>query len=126
MIRVTNKGDFTKFNRYCEKILNIVHKGSLDKYGEEGVAALKASTPVRTGKTAGSWYYEIQRFSDGDIKIEWKNSNIEDYCNIAILIQYGHATGNGSYIQGIDYINPAMRPIFEKIAYDIWKEVKSV
>lgn len=125
MIVVTTKGDNKKYNRYIEKVLNIAKLGKLDKYGEAGVEALRQHTPVRTGKTAASWYYEIRRFNDGDIKIEWKNSNVvDDWANVAILIQYGHATGNGAYVQGIDYINPAMKPIFDKIADDIWKEIK--
>ena len=95
---------------------------SLDKYGKEGVQALAAATPVDTGLTAASWYYEIEQ-TDKTTSIVWKNSNVVDGTPIAIILQYGHATRNGGYVQGTEYINDALRPIFERIADSVWKEV---
>jgi len=94
----------------------------LEKYGPIGVKALAAATPVDSSDTANSWYYEIIK-RPGYYSIQWLNSNMEDGVSIAAIIQYGHATGNGGYVQGLDYINPAMQPIFQQIAADMWKEV---
>lgn len=93
-----------------------------DKYGNEGVLALSAATPVDSGETAKSWSYKIRQTKSG-IKLTWTNSNVVDGIPIAIIIQYGHGTRNGGYVQGLDYINPAMRPIFEKLTNELWKEV---
>lgn len=127
MISFTSKGDFSKTYKFLKKNENIrvYLLSKLEKYAQEGVEALRINTPKRTGKTANSWYYEIT--DDGDtITIHWKNSNLGNgWAPIALLIQLGHATGTGGYVQGIDYINPAMRPVFEKIAADAWKEVTS-
>ena len=125
MITFEEKGDFKKLNSYLERIKEVVKIGDLNKYGKAGVEALKAATPVKTGKTADSWYYEIKR-QNGSVSILFKNSNINEGVPIAIILQYGHATGTGGWVEGIDYINPAMRPIFEKIANDAWKEVTKV
>jgi len=97
---------------------------ALEKYGAIGVAALKQATPVESSETANSWYYEIVD-RPGYYSIHWLNSHIEDPGRIpvAVLIQYGHATGNGGYVQGRDYINPALQPIFDQIVADMWKEV---
>lgn len=122
MITVTAKGDFSKTQKFLQRILEVIHKGSLDKYGKEGVAALTAATPKDTGKTAESWDYEI-RHKGNSVSITWTNSNVNEGVPIAILIQYGHATGWGGYVKGIDYINPAMKPVFEDIANKVWKEV---
>lgn len=122
MITCELEGKFRKVNNYFEKLLEGVSFGVLDKYGRMGVAALKAATPVDTGLTSQSWYYEINR-KDGSVSLEFKNSNVVDHVNIAIILQYGHATGNGGYVQGVDYINPALEPVFEKLANDAWKEV---
>jgi hypothetical protein len=97
----------------------------LDFYGRKGVAALSAATPVDTGKTAASWNYEIHYFREG-VSMVWTNSNVNKGENIAILIQYGHGTRNGGFVQGRDYINPALRPIFDEIADSAWKEVTSL
>ena len=94
----------------------------LEKYGPIGVKALAAATPVDSSETANSWYYEIIN-RPGYFSIQWLNSNMEDGISIAAIIQYGHATRNGSWVEGRDYINPAMRPIFDQIANDMWKEV---
>jgi len=96
----------------------------LRRYAQEGVDALSRATPVDSGETAASWYYEIRR-TPGSIKIEWKNSNIVNGVPIAIILQYGHATGNGGYVQGRDYINPAIQPVFDRISESIWKELSS-
>lgn len=125
MISVTAKGDFSKTNSYLEKISEIFRLGILDKYGRMGVDALSDATPVDTGLAASSWYYEVEHEKDGS-KIIWSNSDVEGGCNVAILIQYGHGTRNGGYVVGRDFINPAMRPVFDKIAEDAWKEVKNV
>ena len=97
----------------------------LDKYGRQGVAALASATPVRTGLTANSWNYEIE-YNDDNVVVRWYNTNVvNDWFNVAIMIQYGHGTGTGGWVQGIDYINPAIQPIFEKMAADMWIEVQN-
>lgn len=122
MIRFRQKGDFSKLTTFFEKTKESVHLGNLDKYGREGVSALSSATPVDTGLTANSWYYEIEN-SDGSVKINFKNSNVQNGVPIAIILQYGHVTGNGGWVQGRDYINPAIQPIFDKIINEAWKEV---
>ena len=122
MIRFRQKGDFRKATRYFERLREIVHLGTLDKYGREGVAALASATPVESGKTASSWYYEIT--NDGQtVKISFYNSNVSKGVPITIIIQYGHGTRNGGWVEGRDYINPAIQPIFDRIAEEIWREV---
>lgn len=122
MITFRQRGDFKKLNSFLEKMKEVINVGDLDKYGRMGVEALKANTPKDTGKTADSWGYEIER-TDGVAKIVWTNTNINDGVNIAVILQYGHGTGTGGYVRGIDYINPAMRPVFENIAESAWREV---
>lgn len=100
----------------------MVRLGDLDRYGREGVAALASATPVDSGLTANSWSYEIVR-ANGTVTINFKNSNIQNGVPIAIILQLGHATGTGGWVQGRDYINPAVRPIFDRIANDAWREV---
>ena len=124
MITFTSKGDFKKANSWFEKMKEIFKVGDLNKYGRMGVEALKKATPVDSGETANSWGYEIQR-KDGQAKIIWTNSHINKGVNIAVILQYGHGTGTGGYVQGIDYINPAMRPVFEDIVDQALKEVTS-
>ena len=125
MISFRQKGDFSKLNRYLERVKESAKIGVLDKYGREGVAALASATPIKTGKTANSWYYEIKR-QNGSVSIEFKNSNIKDGVPIAVILQYGHGTGTGGWVQGRDYINPAIQPIFDKIADSAWKEVTKI
>ena len=125
MISFRQKGDFSKLNRYLERVKESAKIGVLDKYGREGVAALASATPVETGKTANSWYYEIKR-QNGSVSIDFKNSNIKDGIPIAVILQYGHGTGTGGWVQGRDYINPAIQPIFDKIADSAWKEVTKI
>lgn len=122
MVTIKQKGNFYKTQTYLAKIQKAIKFRDLDKYGKEGVKALSQNTPVDSGITASSWYYEV-KVTDGSAVIEFHNSNIQNGVPIAIILQYGHATKNGGFIQGIDYINPAIQPIFEKIAGDAWKEV---
>lgn len=123
MISIKQRGDFKKLSSFLEKGKEVFNIGILDKYGREGVAALTAATPKKTGKTSQSWSYEISR-KNGSVALEFKNSNRVNGVPIAIILQYGHATGNGGYVQGIDYINPALRPIFNKLAEEAWREVR--
>jgi hypothetical protein len=122
MITLRSKGDFSKLTTYMEKLKEVVKLGDLDKYGKEGVDALASATPVDTGETAKSWKYEITR-SGNRVTISFYNTNIQNGVPIAIILQYGHGTGNGGYVQGRDYINPAIQPIFNRIAEEAWKEV---
>lgn len=122
MITVKSKGDFSKTFNYLNNVKKASALNFLDKYGKEGVRALKAATPVDSGATADSWYYEIERTNES-ITIYFKNSNINKGVPIAILLQYGHATRNGGWVQGVDYINPALEPIFKAMAEEAWKEV---
>lgn len=122
MIKFRHKGDFSKSSRFLEKVKETVRLGDLDKYGREGVAALASATPVDTGLTANSWYYEISR-TQGSVTISFNNSNIQNGVPIAIILHYGHGTGTGGWVEGRDYIKPAIRPIFEKLAKDAWEEV---
>ena len=122
MISFRQKGDFKNLTNYFERVKETVKLSDLDKYGREGVSDLSSATPVKTGKTANSWSYEIKR-SKNSVSIEFHNSNIQNGVPIAVILQYGHATGNGGWVQGRDYINPAVQPIFDKIAKNAWKEV---
>lgn len=125
MIRFRHKGDFSKTTRFLERIKEAVHLGELDKYGREGVAALSSATPVDTGKTANSWYYDIQH-SKNSVVISFNNSNIQNGVPIAIILQYGHGTGTGGWVEGRDYINPSIKPVFDRIADEAWREVTKV
>lgn len=116
-------GDFKKLTRYLERVKERIGTGILNKYGKRGVDALMANTPVKTGLTASSWYYEIQN-EDGVAVLRFCNSNLaEGWCPIAIILQYGHATGTGGWVEGRDYINPALRPLFDEIVNEAWREV---
>lgn len=123
-IRFIHKGDLGPSMRFLKSLKDKDFLKNLDKYGRKGVEALSLATPVDTGKTAQSWNYEIRYFKGG-ASIVWTNSNVNKGENIAILLQYGHGTRNGGYVQGRDYINPALRPIFDEIADSAWKEVTS-
>ena len=122
MIGFRLKGDFSKTERYLARVKRAVRLGILDKYGREGVAALASATPVDTGLTASSWSYEI-RHKNGIITLTFNNSNIQNGVPIAIILQYGHGTGTGGWVQGRDYINPAIQPIFDRLANEAWREV---
>lgn len=124
MITFRQKGDFSKLNHYFEKLKEGIKIGDLDKYGRAGVEALSNATPKDTGQTASSWYYEIKR-SNGSVSIQFKNSNVHEGVPIAVILQYGHGTGTGGWVEGRDYINPAIQPIFDEIANNAWKEVTS-
>ena len=127
-IQFTHKGDFNNFERFLARVAHVkpVVRKILEKYGRRGVEALAAATPKDTGKTAESWTYKIVEDAQGNLKIEWHNTNvINDWCNVAILLQYGHATRNGGYVQGQDYINPAIESIFQNLADEAWKEVSN-
>ena len=125
MITFHQKGDFSRTNKYFEKLLNVIKLGELDKYGRQGVAALAAATPRLTGKTSESWEYRIERGKDS-ASIQWYNTNENKGVNIAIILQYGHGTRNGGYVRGRDYINPAIQPLFDEIAETAWKEITTV
>lgn len=122
MIKFRQKGDFSKSTRFLERAKEVVHLGDLDRYGREGVAALASATPVDSGVTANSWYYEIEN-SKGMVTISFHNSNIQNGVPIAVILQYGHGTRNGGWVEGRDYINPAIQPLFDKLANDAWEEV---
>nr|DAX52479.1 MAG TPA: type I neck protein [Caudoviricetes sp.] len=125
MITFRQKGDFSKFNRYLERLKEAVKLGDLNKYGRQGVQALSSATPIESGETANSWYYKINRTKES-VSITFHNSNIQNGVPIAIILQYGHGTGTGGYVEGRDYINPAIQPIFDRIAEDAWKEVTNL
>ena len=122
MITFRQKGDFSKLTRYLERVKEAAKIGDLDKYGREGVAALASATPVDTGKTASSWNYKIER-KNGSVAITFNNTNINNGVPIAIILQYGHGTRNGGWVEGRDYINPAIQPIFDRITESAWREV---
>lgn len=124
MITFTSKGNWKKTFNFLEKARYHYYLNNLDKFGEEGVRALSLATPKDTGLTANSWYYRIRETKSG-VTIEWLNSNIADYVSVALILQYGHATGTGGYVRGVDYINPAMKSIFDKIAKDAWEELNN-
>lgn len=123
MIKVISKGNFKKTEEMLKRSGNWSSKIDLDKYGSKGVAALKEATPKDTGLTANSWTYNITR-SKNSVIISFENTNINDGVPIAIILQYGHGTRNGGWVEGYDYINPAVRPIFDELAKAAWKEVK--
>ena len=123
MIGVSSKGNFDKTNTFLNKLQSKEIYSVLDRYGDLGVQALSLNTPKDTGLTSESWSYRINR-DKGSTSIEWYNSNAtRQGTPIVILLQYGHGTGNGGYVMGQDFINPAIRPIFESIAEAVWKEV---
>ena len=122
MITFRQKGDFAKLTRYLERVKEVAKIGDLDKYGRAGVAALASATPVDTGKTASSWNYKIER-NNGSVAITFNNTNVNKGVPVAIILQYGHGTHNGGWVEGRDYINPAIQPIFDKITEDAWREV---
>ena len=124
MISFTHRGNFNRLEKFLNSMARRSYLNDLSKYGQMGVEALASATPVDTGKTAESWTYEIERTNERTT-IRWLNTNINDGVNIAVILQYGHGTGTGGYVQGRDYINPAMRPLFDSIAEQAWKEVTS-
>jgi hypothetical protein len=123
-ISFTVSGDATKTRNFLKKMQEPNLFAGLESLGQKGVAALSSATPVDSGLTAASWSYEISN-KNGRTTITWFNSHVESGVNIAIILQYGHGTGTGGYVSGRDYINPAIQPIFDQIAEDMWKKVTS-
>jgi hypothetical protein len=122
LITIKQRGTFKHTENWLERIFNSDHSRILNRYGAEGVAALAASTPVDSGETAASWSYTTH-VSRNRLSVSWHNSHIDDGAVVAILLQYGHGTKNGGYVQGRDYINPAILPIFDRLADELWREV---
>lgn len=121
MISIKVKGSTKRTEAFLRKSKKL-NFSNLDQYGVMGVNALASATPMDTGVTASSWDYKIIK-EDGKVRIVWTNSNVVKGQQIALLLQYGHATGNGGYVVGRDYINPALQPIFDDMANNAWKEV---
>ena len=122
MINLKSKGDWIKTFNYLRKASKLNLSSLLERYAEKGVEALSQSTPIDTGLAASSWSYTIDQGKDGS-KITWINNDIEGGCNVAILIQYGHGVRGGGYVQGRDFINPAMQPVFDSMVEELWKEI---
>ena len=125
MIRATSSGSFDKTVKTLQRLKPETMFSNLERFGREGALALERATPAETGETANSWDYEIVR-KNNKVTIHWTNSHEDDGVNIAVIVQYGHGTGTGGYVQGRDYINPAMRPIFDRIVDEVWRQVRSV
>lgn len=123
MIEVKHTGSFRRTERFLDKLSKKNYMAALRRYGEKGVEALAEATPRDTGRTAESWSYTIVKQDEG-YAIYWKNSNVQNGANIALLLQYGHATRQGAYVRGIDYINPALKKVFKEMADELWKEVR--
>lgn len=125
MIRIKHSGSFNNTERFLSKAKKLQLQNILSRYAAEGVQALAAATPIDSGKTANSWGYEIN-IRGGQYSVEWTNSNVNNGVSIALILQLGHGTATGGYVQGRDYINPAIRPIFDKIADAAWREVTKI
>lgn len=124
MIQLRGHGNFKHLDNFFERAKEGLYISKLDEYGRKGVEALQAATPVDTGMTANSWYYTIERTRDS-VSLSFYNSNVHNGVPIAIILQTGHATRDGGWVEGIDYINPSIRPLFEELANNMWKEVIS-
>lgn len=122
MFSVQSDGTFSKTDGYFKKLLRSSEIRIVESYAEKGVAALSSATPIDSAVTATSWYYEVAR-ENGQIRIDFKNSNVNKGVNIAIILQYGHGTGTGGWVEGRDYINPAIQPVFDELANQAWAEV---
>lgn len=122
MIKIKQKGDFKKSEKFFKWVVKREYIKFFNEVGEAGVKALQEATPKRTGKTADSWDYKVLETKQG-LSITWTNSNVNDGANVAILIQLGHGTSTGAYVKGVDYINPALKPVFEAFAKNVWWEV---
>ena len=125
MISFRQKGDFSKLTKFLERAKETVHLGDLNKYGRQGVAALASATPIDSGETAESWYYKIENNKES-ATITFYNSHVQNGVPIGIILQYGHGTRNGGWVEGRDYINPAIQPIFDQIVDDAWREVNKL
>lgn len=124
MIKIKHRGSFKHTEKFLQNADKKTYLAILEKYGQIGVSALASATPKESGETAASWSYQIEQSAQG-YRIVWSNSHVNQGVNIAILLQYGHGTGTGGYVRGIDYINPALGPIFDSLARDAWKEITS-
>lgn len=124
-IKITQKGEFEKITRYLSELKTKKILKILDKYGKLGVSALRDNTPIDTGLTAASWYYEINILNKR-ATLSFHNANVNRGVNIAIILQYGHGTGTGGWVEGRDYINPALQPIFARLADEAWEEVTKI
>ena len=122
IVNIKHTGDFSKTESFLHGLKEKWYYRKLDKYGRKGVEALAAATPKDTGLTASSWEYRIVQ-APGKTTIYWTNTHVEKGVNIAIILQYGHGTRNGGYVEGVDYINPSIKPIFDRMLEDVWKEV---
>ena len=122
MLKIRHKGNFSKTTKFLHHVLRFDYKTILNRYGKMGVEALAEATPRDSGRTAEAWKYDIEESSNG-VSIVWSNENINDGVNIAVILQYGHGTNNGGYVVGRDYINPALQPVFDKMANTVWKEL---
>lgn len=122
MFRFSSKGEWKVTTNFLNKMKHIFVEGTFDKYGRIGVIALESATPKETGATANAWSYKVER-GNNEVSIIWENTHEPNGFPVAVMLQFGHGTGTGGYVRGIDYINPAMRPVFEKIAEDLWREV---
>lgn len=123
MLKIKTTGSFDRTKKFLDYVKRNAMFDALEEYGRRGVSALASATPVETGRTASSWTYEVTR-KNGAYSIEWKNTNVVNGTNIAIILQYGHGTGTGGWVQGRDYINPAIQPVMDKIANEVWEKVK--
>lgn len=125
MISVKHHGNFNNLEKFLKKNVHMNIDHYLDMYGRKGVEALSQATPRDTGLTATSWRYEIVKDkAKGTVTIHWVNDNIvDDWFNVALMLQYGHGTRSGAWVEGVDYINPALRSIFDAMAEEIWQEV---
>lgn len=124
MLRIETTGSFVKTETFLKRLSRKAQFDILSKYGQQGVVALSGATPIDSGETARSWSYEVIQ-ERGSCSIIWSNSHVEKGASIAVLLQYGHGTRTGGYVRGRDYINPAIRPIFDRIVSEVWKEVTS-
>lgn len=122
-ISITHRGEYSKITMYLKNLLRKDYTSIVRKYADQGLEALREYTPKDTGLTANSWSYEIEQ-TRTSIKVTYLNSNVNKHINIALIIQYGHGTGTGGWVEGIDYINPALKPVFEQMAAECWREVK--
>lgn len=125
MITLKSKGDFSKTERYLKGVREKVKMEDLDSFGREGVAALSSATPYKTGSTANAWRYEIER-ENSKVSLNFFNDNVNKGVNIAIILQYGHGTGTGGWVEGIDYINPAIKPVFDSILNRMEERLRGV
>ena len=121
--KVNHKGNFNHFEQFAHRMLSQEYLNRMAQYGQEGIDALRDATPSDSGKTANSWEFGIER-GDGMVTLYWSNTNENEGVHIAVLLVYGHALQNGAYVEGVDFVNPALKPVFEKIAQECWKEVK--